>query len=99
VLNPWPLSVVWPGSRGQQRSFGWAPAAAAGPPSHIEFRGPERTAAAPDRGPQELAAQRSVKLSSVYPSALMVGWMKLFLMIWAACDSAVLISGWVTDGR
>src|SRR5438067_1633803 len=44
------------------------------------------------------ADQWMAKSDRVYPSALTVGWMKLFLMISAACASAALISGPVTFG-
>ena len=44
------------------------------------------------------ADQWMAKSARVYPSALTVGWMKLFSIIRAACASAALISGPVTFG-
>ncbi len=52
----------------------------------------------PGRYPHGPADQWTAKAARVYPSALTVGWMKLFSIIRVACASAALISGPVTVG-
>jgi hypothetical protein len=52
----------------------------------------------PGRHPHGPADQWMAKSARVYPSALTVGWMKLFSIIRVACASAALISGPVTFG-
>ena len=65
--------------------------AAAGPwPEDLPLR--------PGRDPHGPADQWMAKSARVYPSALTVGWMKLFSIIRVACASAALISGPVTFG-
>jgi len=64
------------------------------------FEGPGRrtSLSGPGRHPHGPADQWMAKSARVYPSALTVGWMKLFSIIRVACASAALISGPVTFG-
>jgi hypothetical protein len=52
----------------------------------------------PDHVTSQPLAQVIAKLSSLYPKAFRVGWMKLFLIVCAASVSAALISGRVICG-
>ena len=69
-----------------------------GPTSRSEGPGRRTSLSGPGRHPHGPADQWMAKSARVYPSALTVGWMKLFSIIRVACVSAALISGPVTFG-
>jgi hypothetical protein len=66
--------------------------------SRSEGPGRRTSLSGPSRHPHGPADQWMAKSARVYPSALTVGWMKLFSIIRVACASAALISGPVTFG-
>jgi hypothetical protein len=64
----------------------------------VEDSGRRTSLSGPGRHPHGPADQWMAKSARMYPSALTVGWMKLFSIIRVACASAALISGPVTFG-